>query len=337
MKNKRGVFGIQFNWIFVLVAGAIILLFFSTIITRQRGISEVSTSNLLIKNIEAILSGAEVSTGTLNKVNIPKTEIEFSCNRFRIGKVSRQLEVMSIFTPSKIKTNQLITWTIDWSLPYRITNLLYLTSPEIRYVFVGNSPFAKEIFGSIPDEIKKVRYDDFSSIKNTNDDKIRLIYFDNYISEGSNIPLAFENLARDKISALNVKGNEDRGEIEFFDVTNKRFINKKTSYYIRKPSLLGAIFSDDIEIFNCVMKNSFKKLNIVSQVYLEKTDQIKKYYSDIGDACGTYHDQALSIINQIQSASIEFIQSNIISLDSLAKTLESQNKQTQLFSCALIY
>ena len=74
MYSKKGVIEIQFNWIFVLIAGFIIITLFTTIIVKQRDVSEKSTNVMVLKNLDAILSGSEASAGTVNIVKIPETD-----------------------------------------------------------------------------------------------------------------------------------------------------------------------------------------------------------------------------------------------------------------------
>src|SRR3989338_411247 len=120
MKFKKRAVEIQFNWLFVLIIGAIILILFSGIIMRQKNISETSKNVFLLNNLDAIFSGSEVSQGTVNIVKIPETKIEFRCNRYSIGKLSKQLQVMNVFPHSVLEGNQLIAMTLDFSIPYRV-------------------------------------------------------------------------------------------------------------------------------------------------------------------------------------------------------------------------
>ena len=333
--QKRGQFEIQFNWIFVLAVGAIILLFFSVIILKQKNASEQTTNLAVLKNLEAIFAGAEASTGTINFVDLPNVEINFECDRCSIGSTSKRFEIMSIFTPSKIKSNEMITWTLDWNLPYRVTNFLYLTSPNMRYVLVGDDGLASDIDENMPEELNKELAADASSIENKGDNKVRFIYFDGSISDGSGIPQEFSKMKDKDVTALKVSGNGDMGFVEFFEKNGDIFASSGNSYYLKKPSLMGAIFADDIEIYNCVMESAFKKLNIVTKIYQKKTQDLQNYYNNRGDGCANYHESAN--INIILGASEEFTYSNIENINSASALLEDQNKQAQLYSCALIY
>ncbi len=320
---KKGVVEIQFNWIFILIAGAIILALFAGLILKQKGVSETSTNTLVLNNLDAAIAGSEVSAGTVNTIKIPKAEIEFGCNMYSIGDVSKQLNAMNIFTSSVLGGNSIITYTLDWSVPYRVTNLVYLVNPKTRYALVADSfndrELSKNISDMIPSEIKKDEYTTLN-VQNKNDEKVRMIFF----GQNPVLPNALNGMG--DITALRV----DDGILEFFEVENNNFVSKGTSYYIGEETLLGAIFTDDLEIYNCVMENVFLKLNIVSQVYKEKFDYLKSASPVL---CG--YDSAP--ISNILSASKKFNDLNIDKINNAAKDLEIQNKALQKKSCVLIY
>jgi hypothetical protein len=330
MNSKKGVVEIQFNWIFALIAGAVIIALFTGIILKQKNISETSKNSLILNNLDAILSGSEASPGTSKVTRIPETKIEFRCNSYSVDKVSKQINSMTVFTPSVLEGNKLITWTLDWNLPYRITNFVYLTNPRVRYVFVGSSSFARDIFEKMPEGIEKV--DSVDQIQDMGDDMVRIIYFDGSISAESSIPNA---LTGEKVTALKVSGNEIKGTLEFFEAENDNFVKKGDSYYIKEPTLFGAIFTDDVKIYNCVMRNAFEKLNIVSQIYREKVVELN------GGSCAS--DYSRNNIDTIFDNSINFnpldlnIDSILNNLDTAANDLKGQNTEAKEKSCALIY
>ena len=61
MKHKKA-FEIQFNWIFVLVAGAAILTIFALVIFKQKSLSESSTSSIALRSMESVVAGASATT-----------------------------------------------------------------------------------------------------------------------------------------------------------------------------------------------------------------------------------------------------------------------------------
>ena len=241
MHAKKGVVETQFNWVFTLIIGAVVLLLFTGIAARQKNISDTSTEISIIKTLDTIFSGLETSHDTIKEINVPKTKIEFGCNTYTIGKVSRELK-MTIFTPSIIEGNNFISMTLGWKLPYKVTNIIYLASPKTRYVFVGRSDFAKKVFEMIPDGVKNDGYTNIEVIQDENDDIVRLIFFD----QEPKLPENLRNVGS-VVTALRVNGNEDSGTLEFFESVDDTFESEGKSNYIKEETLFGAIFSDDIE------------------------------------------------------------------------------------------
>jgi len=325
MRLKRGMIGLQFNWIFILVSGAIVLVLITGIVMKQNSISKISTNALILRNLDSVLSSSEISTGTTYSIKIPKTKIKYECTKFSIDGISKQINGMNVFAPSTLDSNNIISMTLDWSIPFKVTNFVYLTNPRIRYVLVGDN-FAKDIHDSLPSEMNKDYYNNFNSIENKNDEEVRIVFFDQ-------VPGFPSSLEEVKVTALKVSGDKDKGSVEFFDVEDNKFVNKGTSYYLKEETLLGAIFSDDIQIYECVMENVFEKLNVVSQVYERKTDNLRLFYED--RQCEQFYDPGS--IETIKGSSVIFSQSSINNIDINAKNLELQNEQSQLFSCPSIY
>jgi len=333
MKHKKGTLEIQFNWIFVLIIGAVILLLFSGIILRQKDISETSKNALILNNLDAILSGSEVSAGTVNVFDIPKTNIEFSCNRYSVGGLSKQLDVMNVFVPSSIEGNKLISMVLDFSIPYRATNLIYLTSPKYRYVFVGNNGLTTKLKDMMPDEVFSEIYSDLSGISYNDEEKTRFIFVDTPIS----LPSDFNSVLDDKVTALEVISSSK--DIEFFKKQGTSFVSSGTSFYLKNDDLLGAIISDTQEIYECVMANVFEKINIITQIYLSKVQKLPIEYQTNGNSrCASLQSTAYSTSNLLLiKNSKDFLKSNSINILNAAKDLETQNKEVQLQSCATIY
>src|SRR3989338_10600827 len=330
--DKKAAFEIQFNWVFVLVAGTLILVFFSAVILKQKSSSEIVTSNLILKNIEAIFSGAEASRNTINTVNIPETKLEFGCNEYRIGKLSRQFNSISLFAPSEIQANKLITWTLDWSIPYRVTNFLYLSSPETRYVFFGQD--TKKYFDLMPNETSKAFYGTQADFEDRGFDELRIITTDALAAN-----TGFQG--KKKVTALKLDANAGKLEFFEFDKALGNFRNTGNSFYLEDSSLFGAVFSDDAEMYKCSMENAFRRLNLISTIYIEKTNSLMSFYSAPPNAntnCAARHDSQYISAIKSNSASFSSIDSSKISgILSASGSLEQQNKEAQLYSCAMIY
>ena len=153
MASRKAIIEVQFNWIFVLIVGAIILAFFVTLITSQKKISEDKLSFSSLVTFDSILASAGVSANTLVVIDTPKVDFEYDCNSFRIGTIARQTKERPIFSSRILRGRQLITWTKDWFYPFKITNFLYLSNPEKEYVFVKSGPSLSPLLTTLHDEI----------------------------------------------------------------------------------------------------------------------------------------------------------------------------------------
>jgi len=327
MRLKRGV-GIQFNWIFVLIISVVLLIFFISAVQRQKSDFEVSTNVLILNSLDSVISSSGISVGTVNVVEISKVKIEFGCDKVAIGGISKQLNGMNIFAPKFLEDSNLIVMTLDWSIPYRVSNFVYLTTPKVRYIFIGDSSFARDIFEMIPDAINNDGYTNVNLIEDENDDALRLIFF----GTGPEIPDSLIQM-KGKITALRIDDEGGNGKVEFFDFVFGKFESSGVSYYLGENMLLGAVFTDEAENYVCATKNSFKDLNVVSQVYEKKINKLKLDYEN--EQCAQYYDSVL--VTEIKEASGLFSQSSINKIYQAAKNLETQNKNLQEQSCILAY
>ena len=81
--EKRGQIEITFNWIYIVIAGAVILLFFFSLVVKQKQISEERLSNEVVQIMSSILTGAGVSEKTKNFIDasgLADYILYFSCD-----------------------------------------------------------------------------------------------------------------------------------------------------------------------------------------------------------------------------------------------------------------
>lgn len=333
MRNKKA-FEIQFNWIFVLVAGAAILLFFTVIVAKQRTISDTSTKAVILKSIESIIAGAGVSADTVTKAKIPNSKVEFGCGRISIGGVSKQYSSLILFAPGSVKGDNIITQTLPFSAPYRAANLLFITSDKLRYVLVGDSDIAREINKSLPSDLKKELYPLIpASFANSNNYRVRFISFGNMID----FPSALQKMPDSDVTAIKITGSIEKGLIEFFQKEGNAWASKGAMPYIGKASLMGAAYADSIGLYECNMQNIFSRLKILTNLYIQRTEKIKSSQPERQAQCNQFYSNALTQLNRIYASSSAFNKENVDSMSDAAGLLSSENKNTQIYSCASIY
>jgi hypothetical protein len=150
MSNKKAQ-GMQFNWIFVIIAGSIILAFFVMFTVKYIDLQNKKVSARIANSIESSLDSlktAEVHTEIGNVANI-----NFRCDKFYVNNyLSMGLSEKLIFAPESINGN-IVAWLQEWEYPFSVGNLFYLSGKDDEFVFSvsgGLDPY--EIKNRIPDD-----------------------------------------------------------------------------------------------------------------------------------------------------------------------------------------
>lgn len=144
------------------------------------------------------------------------------------------------------------------------------------------------------------------------------------------------------MSAIKISGDNKKGTIEFFQKKRDSFLPMGASSYIGISSLLGAIYADTLESYECNMANAFTRHKIVTRIYKGKTSGLVNTQSIKSD-CNHIYNDAMGNLNTIEqkSANIETSQhldlANINEIERAARELSDKNKDIQKFSCPRIY
>jgi len=352
---KKGVVAIQFNWILVLIIGGLILLLFMSIVQKQKQLSEEDIAGTIQTDLQAILTSSQVSTGTASIVEMPNKEIKFDCRTGKPGFVLGNQNPATFpyaFAPDLIKSDRsaISVYAYDWSVPYRVTNFLYVTSPDIRYIILkgGSDELADALEGILPPQyitkdgqqklfMKRESVDSPPS-DDQNNYKIR------YIQIGAT-DIILADLPRSTntkdISILKIDfdtscGDDPEDKLDCYGtLTFKNYKNglfqPSTSYFVGKAALLAAIFSENQELYECGMNNSLKRLKSISEVYSKKASALGTPGSGL---CETYYASAAA-----DADNIGFV-SDISSFDQIynaAANLKLTNENLFESSCPPLY
>ena len=345
MRNKKA-FEIQFNWIFVLIAGAAILIFFASIIVKQKNLNQSSINIEMLKQMENIISGASVSTDTVVPLDIPNFEIKISCNKVSIGSSSSQYQNLILFAPSPIKGSRLITQTLAFQEPYRSANLLFITSTQVKYILIGSDETFKEINKTLPAELDKEAFDayDSSKIRNTNNYKIKFVFFNANIP--SSLPASLGDIPDNDITAIKINGDIGKGSIDFYRKNGKSLVLKENSAYLGESPIIAAIYAERPEFYRCNMNNVFSKNSLVAKVYKGKIQELVAFFTKPEFArpeCRQVYTDSLPNLNKIEIASSKLGKaakieaSDINDILTSSELLAEQNKDAQKYTCPVIY
>lgn len=357
---KKGVISIQFNWIFVIIAGAVILLFFFGVVQWQKGLSEAKVNVAVLTNLDTIFTGAKVTKSSTNIITMPNTEVKFDCSNYYIGITKKQIKGRTIFAPDLIIGTKILTHTLSWDVPFRVTNFLYLTSPQIRYILVQDPAIPpsgrllSEINKSLPPkymriegkEVLAMNYEIWdknflASVQDENNYKVKFIFFNTPVEDAALTNL--RSMSDKDVTAIEIN---EPNEIIFYEKDDSSFLLQGTSYYLGNEASIAAIFSEDGEMYNCSIQKAFKQLAIISEIYRNRSYNLMKYYIGLTPAnmrCGEldHKNAALkldTISGHAESISIgSDVKNEIERLVGEISELQFYNNNANLHSCVLVY
>ncbi|MBD3249779.1 hypothetical protein GF336_07065 [Candidatus Woesearchaeota archaeon] len=324
MAIRKSQVSIQFSWIFILIAGAIILLFFIGIVYKQKDVSETRLSATLLKQLDPILSGAQLEEQALNEIDITSpAAMQFVCDGdesfYSIGDARKPTPTKIVFAPSEIESQKLITWTQVFNKPFKVANLFYLTSPTVRYIF-DDSRQSTDFLEMIPEEIETIQCD--STCSNINDeghDKERLISF----SGNPSIP---SNIAGKDVSKVSISDST----ITFYDSDG----TSDSSLTIDDSTKLGAIFSEDKETYDCNMNKLLEKYKLIAAIYAEKESELSEHFTNDPECSFFYGNNAIGLSDYLQTCqSID----ECNQINDFSGQISDDNQRLLQQSCPLIY
>lgn len=292
--NKKGQIQLTFNWIYIVIAGALILLFFIGIVVRQAKVSEERLSQDIVRIMDSILMGAGVSEKTKNFIDtsgLADYTLYFGCSEgvseFGImGKPARSQNVIDpIFAPKEIQSHQVIVWSLPYHLPFKVVDFLIVTSYNTRYYVTGNDAGFINEFLNATDGFNREYVQDLSSIGTENKNQIeaenkigtgnnlqfRIIDSDGSVIPSAGIPPALKLLPDKDVSAVVFSGTNlvdfYQKEGSSWKKMNPGFIDIISLGGERDAAKYAAIFAGSDEMYQCNMKKAFKRLEILTEVY----------------------------------------------------------------------
>ena len=315
-RNKKGV-SIIFTWIFVLIAGAIILSALIMIAFQGKESSEKEINIKYIDLLKNIIINFASSIEGSKIVSLPDDiSANLGCSdvvMFDGGEgFSRDINRV-FFAPSEIKSKELILWNLPWGLPFRVGDIVYLSSPNVKYYFVYSDQSKIDDF--VDGFSDKFNFEKVH-IQKLNLGKIKQeSYINRFVFLDEPLPDVLSRI--DGLGWSSVVMGEDYVEYngEKFEV-----IGKELKY--------GAVFSDSFENYKCSIGRAMKEVEVISLLYAEKAKLLtiknpKCFYSTIRSSLVQYSQFSEKL--------------NMKALSSGADVLIEQNKQLDRQGCAVLF
>lgn len=299
--NARGQLSTPFHWIYVLVAGAVILLFFIGLVVKQKETAEKELSITVSQKLDGIFTGASLSDQTLNRIDVPRMKFAFTCeddfSTYTVGETGSPHHVpfQPFFAQSAFIASQLVGWTLEFNMPYKVINLLIVGSPDVATYIVyddGTNDFKLDILSTVPSQfgLEAVHIRDLPQLE-VKADFVRILF----LTDSMLFPPSIAALPDGNVHALHVPfdqrtityyrkfGNGLEQEDNVFILSS--FDEKNSAFY-------AALFSDDANSYRCGMRKAFRRMSILADIYDARTKKITLDYPS-GNEC-KYRYQAMS-------------------------------------------
>jgi hypothetical protein len=325
--EKRGVIEIQMHWIFVIIAGALILVFFIGLAVRQRGIARTELIFDIENDLNLLIQVGKAAEGSVSEIDMPELEINFGCRDYWIEGQKKSLGAKPVFANDKIISDKLVLWSRAWKMPFKVDTFLYMTSPRVRFVFF-NIPAS--LYDDLPDAISKEKASELANLADNGNYKIKFVIFNKKASE-----LGFPAWLR-KYDVTAVSVFTDSRKIQYYSFRgNLPELQGETSY-LGDESMAGAFFTDNIEDYNCIMDKAMAELNAVSKIYLEKTKLL-----DESNVCPLFYgDTNTGLLAELASKSAKSFSRgtvNVQDIEGTANSIQAMNYDIEIQSCPPIY
>ena len=286
---KQGQLELTVNWVYILIAGTAILLFFTGIVVKQKDISEEQLSADVIKTMESLFTAAGVSEKTKNIISVSGLGdyvLEFGCQNgvSTFGIAGQQAKIQNardpIFSPHELKTTTLITWSLPYVMPYKVIDFLMVSSANTKYyVIQHNDPFFVEFMNST-EQFTREEIETLDQAEAGKNYQVRIIDFSGLIMLGGAIPEKLHALG-DYLTAVTLRGNG----VTYYQQKEGRWDQVGTPVEIvslggeRDAAKFAAIFAADDEQYRCNMGKAFQRLKYVTEVYGKKREGMERMHT----------------------------------------------------------
>ena len=347
--SRKG-FELQFNWIFVLIAGAVFMGFFFLVIRNQLNSAEMDDSSSAQSDLGFILRTSQGSRSS-EKVVPLAGDFSFECvdgvsSFISSGsQVSEQYNYLSVFSPERLDAREVIIRTDTFRAPFSIMPFSYLSNRETEYVFVNDDLQSRQLFFGLPENAsRKFLTGVLSNLADSNYDSTLIIA--NASSEGSVIAqtMSFFKPTRQSAISLVIIDPEGGipglyGKVRFYSYSSSGFALEGEAFYFTQEQLLGAVYSGSRDIYQCQFDKSFKRLNLMADFHMRRALYLKGQFSAYAD-CSILYSDIMGDLDDIKtstsSSTMTYVQAQAV-FEASSRIAASNAKLEDVTSCSPIY
>ncbi|MGV8086306.1 MAG: hypothetical protein ACP5N1_01620 [Candidatus Woesearchaeota archaeon] len=366
-RDKKGIIDVQFNWIFILIAGVVIFAFIIGIVFSQKNYAEKQSDIQLSNQITTLLKGKHQTADVYSEINFPSNTMNFQCEltgnnsyfTFKIANANRvELPIEVMFAPREITTNKLVVWTQQFDIGFPVTVFSYISSPDLIILIIDDetntaviepdlnvitpdnsdqsyTSYAKILNDSIPSNIthKIISLSELGQYNNYNNKKI--VCFKDTCNPTDmtdyNYISVYPYISTGTDLQTQLFGH---GNITFHRKGPISNVNAEVIRpYITKAGLFGAIFSDASDYYVCQMSRAISHYNMQVDLTERRLTLIEKA---MNNTCNAKINATINNnIKNYKNATLNY--QNLTNLYNNIAKLDIRNSDLTLSSCPKIY
>lgn len=270
----------MFKYLFMLIAGAFILIFFVKFAMNYLGTAEQVEAYKLIRNFDNTLAIRSVSEKSFAPYELGlETILTFYEGEISSGKVSQDTNRI-VYSPQTLKGDKIYIGTMEWLFPYKVDNFFYMTNDNFKYYFVYDNPLEDYVKNNLGRSIivQNLGIDvittndlkaDISTIERSTVayEKVRFVYF---TQSGNSRPIEgkINSLTNAEFIIIIPETTEEneQGKVNF---------GTEEIPYLGRAMLFGAVFAEDSDSYVYNFDRANKRFVQVADVYINKARYIQ--------------------------------------------------------------
>lgn len=329
-----------FKYIFAMIAGAFILLFFVNFAMKYISSEENVEAAELVSNFDNQLSIVSTSENGFKEHNLG-LERDISFNRGRIvSGTAKKNSTNIVYSPKSLQGVKILLWTKKWVFPYAIDSFYYMSNDKYKYVAISDETsqefvdtLVKPKEGEISDSFKAVSFtfDKFQSQQSALSrsysafKKVRIAYFSDNPSKDTIKKLSSSMKNADVIVIKRADTNDGEwsaGTVSF---------GQEEAIYVGLPMMIGAIFAEDFENYDFNLKRALGRFREVTGLYMKKAEFMQQRLPSCEGYTGSVG------IGGLLKSIMDLGEGDAAKYAELSTALEESNKQNFGADCPSVF
>lgn len=341
---KKGQVTDQFNWVFAVVAGGIILLLFLFIIGQLQAVGDAKLGASILQSMDAIITGSEATDNAVTFIPINNLfSLLITCDedsRLLIENSVSSMDIRNrlIYAPTSVGSKELFVATKPLARPFPLGNAVLFSDEDILFLVyrpvsasTDNNAMLDEVVSFFPRNVTFMDTGIFQPVFS----KYKKVIVITTVDPPNNLRQTTETYPGVSVlrntNAIWIKINtEESAELSSKTQRESTFTSQGTVTLPRFDFVTMLAYSGSKEFFECSLNKLHQRLRVVSMIYMQRAETLQT--SDLVEArCRPRYAEAIPELRALtQSLTAYNLQDRITALERI-------NRNLLLASCPLLY